>query len=76
MDENIQRALRASAYCETIKDGISGLCRILDVADGQFGETDRLERYKAMFREVSAWQQQYEDYLQHQSALPVEGQSM
>ncbi len=69
---NIHHALEARAYCEAIKDGINGLCRILDIGDDQFREMDRLESYKAIFRKADAWQQQYDAYLQEQGEAPVD----
>ncbi len=68
----IHHALQARGYCEAIKDGINGLCRILDIGDDSFGEMDRLESYKAIFRKAEEWQQQYDAFLQEQGETPVD----
>ena len=76
----IHHALQAHAYCEAIKDGINGLCHIHDISNDSFGEMDRLESYKAIFRKAEEWQQQYDAYLQEQGEnlvdLPILEQTM
>ncbi len=72
----LAHAQKAMEYCQTIKESINGLCRILDISDDPFNETSRLEIYKAMFRRADSWEQQYAAYIQEQNAALTMEQTM
>lgn len=63
MENKLEYAKKAIAYCDMIKDGISGLCSMMDIADDTFGETDRITDYKSIFSKADAWEKQYENYI-------------
>ena len=57
-------AKKAIAFCQMIKDGINGLCQMMDITDDTFNETDRLGDYKGIFSKVSAWEKDYSSFLE------------
>lgn len=66
MSNNTVHAEKALSCIEKMKEGLSELTSLLDIADDPFGETDRLETYKAMNRTLSRWQDNYEEFLHEQ----------
>lgn len=66
MNKRIDYAKKAKSYCKMIKDGINGLCSMLDITDDTFKEMDRLGNYKSMFQKADDWEKQYENYIKKQ----------
>ena len=48
MDKDIEHAEKALACIDKMKEGLSELVSLLDIADDTFGEMDRLETYKSI----------------------------
>ncbi len=66
MDKDIEHAEKALACIDKMKEGLSELVSLLDIADDTFGEIDQLETYKAMNYTLSRWQDNYEEFLHEQ----------
>ena len=66
MSKNTEHAEKALACIEKMKEGLSELVSLFDIADDTFDEMDRLETYKSINRTLSKWQGQYEDFLGEQ----------
>lgn len=66
MDSKIEYAKKAIAYCDMIKDGISGLCSMMDITDDTFRETDRLTDYRNIVNKAKDWKSQYENYIKEE----------
>lgn len=54
------------ACIDKMKEGLSELVSLLDIADDTFGEMDRLETYKSINRTLGRWQEKYEGFLNEQ----------
>ena len=63
MDKDIEHAEKALACIDKMKEGLSELVSLLDIADDTFGEMDRLETYKSINRTLGRWQEKYEGFL-------------
>ena len=50
MNNKIEHAKKVLACIDKIKEGLSELVSLLDIADDTFGEMDRLETYKSINR--------------------------
>lgn len=59
----VNHAKTALESCVKIKEGISELCSILDIADDTFGELNRVSSYKAINAKVSEWEKSYINFL-------------
>ena len=66
MDKNTEHAEKALACIDKMKEGLSELVALLDIADDTFGEMDRLETYKSINRTLGRWQENYEVFLNEQ----------
>lgn len=66
MDKNTEHAEKALACIDKMKEGLSELVALLDIADDTFGEKDRLETYKSINRTLGRWQENYEGFLNEQ----------
>lgn len=66
MDKNTEHAEKALVCIDKMKEGLSELVALLDIADDTFGEMDRLETYKSINRTLGRWQEKYEDFLNEQ----------
>lgn len=66
MDKDIEHAEKALACINKMKEGLSELVALLDIADDTFGEMDRLETYKSINRTLGRWQEKYEGFLNEQ----------
>ena len=66
MDKDIEHAEKALACIDKMKESLSELVSLLDIADDTFGETDRLETYKSINRTLGRWQEKYEGFLNEQ----------
>ena len=66
MDKDIEHAEKALACIDKMKEGLSELVALLDIADDTFGEIDRLETYKSINRTLGRWQEKYEGFLNEQ----------
>ena len=60
MDKDIEHAEKALACIEKMKEGLSELVALFDIADDTFGEMDRLETYKSINRTLGRLQEKYE----------------
>ena len=63
MNDNLEHAEQAVAFCEQIKEGVRGLTSLVDISDDEFGESDRLGEYRTIFRLADAWQKKYTEYI-------------
>ena len=63
MDKKKDYAKKGIAFCQMIKDGINGLCQMMDITNDTFNENDRLGDYKGIFSKVSAWENEHANYL-------------
>ena len=63
MENKLEYAKKAIAYCDMIKDGISGLCSMMDITDETFRETDRITDYRNIVNKAKDWKSQYENYI-------------
>ena len=63
MDKNTEHAEKALACIDKMKEGLSELVALLDIADDTFGEMDQLETYKSINRTLGRWQENYEGFL-------------
>ena len=66
MNSKIEHAEKALACIDKMKEGLSELVALLDIADDTFGELDRLETYKSINRILGRWQEKYEGFLNEQ----------
>ena len=66
MDKDTEHAEKAIARIDKMKEGLSELVALLDIADDTFGEMDRLETYKSINHTLGRWQEKYEDFLNEQ----------
>ena len=57
MDKDIEHAEKALACIDKMKEGLSELVSLLDIADDTFSEMDRLETYKSINRTLGRWQE-------------------
>ena len=57
MDKDIEHAEKALACIDKMKEGLSELVALLDIADDTFGEMDRLETYKSINCTLGRWQE-------------------
>ena len=64
MDKKKDYAKKGIAFCQMIKDGINGLCQMMDITDDTFNETERLGDYKGIVSKVSAWEKDYSSFLE------------
>ena len=64
-----EHAEKALACIDKMKEVLSELVALLDIADDTFGEMDRLETYKSINRTLGRWQEKYEDFLNEHSAV-------
>ena len=60
MDKDIEHAEKALACIDKMKEGLSELVSLLDIADDTFGEMDRLETYKSINRTLGRGQEKNE----------------
>lgn len=67
MNSKIEHAEKALACIDKMKEGLSELVALLDIADDTFGEMYRLETYKSINRTLGRWQEKYEGFLNEQS---------
>lgn len=63
MENKIEYAKKAIMYCDMIKDGISGLCSMMDITDETFIEIDRISDYRSITNKANDWKSQYENYI-------------
>ena len=66
MNSKIEHAEKALACIDKMKEGLSELVALLDIADDTFGEMDRIETYKSINRTLGRWQEKYEGFLNEQ----------
>ena len=55
MDKDIEHAEKALACIDKMKEGLSELVALLDIADDTLGEMERLETYKSINRTWGRW---------------------
>ncbi|MBE6891349.1 MAG: hypothetical protein E7481_04905 [Ruminococcaceae bacterium] len=66
MSKNTEHAEKALTCIDKMKEGLSELVALLDIAADTFGEMDRLETYKSINHTLSRWQEKYEGFLNEQ----------
>lgn len=60
MDKDVEHSEKALVCIDKMKEGLSELVALFDIADDTFGEMDRLETYKSINRTLGRLQEKYE----------------